>query len=591
MIDKSKIQKLPYLVFLAWFLLGIWNLGFGILPVHAKDVVLLYTGETHAMLYPCNCPKEPDGGLAHRAAQIKKLRSGHPDLLLLDAGAFFAGGLLDEYTQNTQLDMERTHVNLKAMEKMGYDALSIGDNEFNFGKDFLFDAISKTSLSFLSCNVKTPEAQGIKPFIIKDVSGTKVGIIGVTNLAAHHKSGSFRFSEPKQAVEEAVEELKKAGVDIIVLLSQLEENVDLNLIKEVKGIDVLIGSHHPIKDGTFVKFENTLLLKTFWQGRSLGIATLTVENNRLTQYKVDEVRLSGEIEDDPDILEILPRCFSDSNCRREGLTGSCQNPGTPEADCLFSTTQKIDLVVITDESCVTCNPEAVIDFLKKDFPGISPIYLYYHEKKAKDLIKDFGISGLPAYLLSKEVQKEEKFDSFKENLEARGDFYLVKTTYSGVSYLFNRKKIKGQLDLFISLYDKNAKMLLEVIQEFNPKLHFLATQEEARFDAAQGEPEVEEYLRAVCVQKYYPRKFWEYARCRSKNIHSAWWDDCALALNVRKIKTCAQGPEGVLLLKDHIRMSEELHILFGPTYLLNNQEIFISNGVPGKEELKAIVQR
>ncbi len=591
MIDKSKIQEFSSLVFLVWFLLGIWDLGIGILPVHAKEIVLVYTGETHAMLYPCNCPKEPDGGLTRRAMQIKKLRSSHPNLLLLDSGSSFAGGLLDEYTQNTQLDMERTLFNLKAMEKMGYDALTIGDNEFNFGKDFLFDTIGKTGLSFLSCNAKTQEAQGIKPSIIKDVSGTRIGIIGVTNLTAHQKSGTLRFSEPKQAVKDAVEELKKTGVDIIVLLSQLEENVDLSLIKEVKGIDILIGSHHPIKDSPFVKFENTLLLRTLWQGRSLGTATLTVEDNRLTQYKVDEVRLSDEIEDDPDILEILPRCFSDSNCRREGLTGSCQRPGTPEADCLFSTTQKIDLVVITDESCVTCNPEAVIDFLKKDFPGINPIYLFYREKKAKDLIKDFGISGLPAFLLSKEVERQEKFESLKENFEAKGDYYLVKPTYSGVSYLLNRKKIKGQLDLFIILYDKNAKMLLEVIQEFNPRLHFLAKQEEARFDAAGGAPEVEEYLRVVCVQKHYPQKFWEYVRCRSKNVQSAWWDDCVLGSDARKIKTCAQGPEGVSLLKDHIKLSEELHILFGPTYLLNNQEIFISNGVPSKEELKAIVQR
>jgi len=559
--------------------------------VHAKEIVILYTGQTHAMLYPCNCPKEPDGGVARRAMHVKNVRAKHPDVLLLDTGAFFAGGLLDEYTQNTQLDMERTLVNLKAMQRMGYDAVAIGDNEFNFGKDFLFEAISKTDLSFLSCNVNTQETKGLKAFIIKDVSGTKIGIIGVTNLAAHNKSGSFRFSEPKQAVKKAVEELKDSGVDIIVVLSQLEEKDDLILIKEVKGIDVLIGSHHTIKDQPFVKFENTLLLKTFWQGRSLDMVTLTFENNRLTKYKFDEVRMSDKIQDDPDILEILPRCFSDINCRRDDLRGFCQNPGKPQANCLFSAVQKIRLVVITDKSCLTCNPDTVIDFLKKDFPGIEPTYLYYPEKKAKDLIKEFGISSLPAYLLSKEVEKEERFDRLKDNFQAQGDFYLVKPTYSGISYFFNRKKIKGRLDLFISLYDKNAAKLLEVIQDFNPQLHFLAKQDQAGFDAAGGEPEVEEYLRAVCVQKHYPQKFWEYVRCRSNNIHSTWWDDCALSLDTRKIKTCAQGPEGTSLLKDHIGMSEELRILFGPTYLLNNQEIFISKGVPSREELEAIIQK
>ncbi|MFH0826407.1 MAG: metallophosphatase [Candidatus Omnitrophota bacterium] len=558
---------------------------------YAKEIVILYTGETHAMLYPCSCPKGPDGGLARRATLIKEMKARHPDALLLDAGAFFAGGLLDEYAQNTQLDMERTAVNLEAMKKMGYDAVAIGDNEFNFGESFLFDAISKTNLPFLSCNVRTQQAEGVKPFIIKDVSGTKIGIIGVTNLAARNKSGTLRFSEPKQAVKKAVEELKSTGADIIVLLSQLAENDDLSLIEEIKGIDVLIGSHHPFKDQAFVKFENTLLLKTFWQGRNLGVATLTVENNELTEFKVNEVRLSDEVADDADIPEILPRCFSDQNCRRQGLAGSCRNPGTPEADCLFSAGQRISLVVITDKSCVTCNPDAVIDLLKKDFPGLEPAYLYYPEKKAKDLIKDFDISSLPAYLLSKEAEKEERFESLRENFQAQGDFYLVKPTYSGISYLFNRKKIKGRLDLFISLYDQNAEKLLEVIKDFNPQLHFLVKRDQAGFDAAQGEPEVEEYLRVVCVQKHYPQKFWEYIRCRSKNIHSTWWDDCASDLDARKIKTCAKGAEGTSLLKDYIGLSEELRILFGPTYLLNNQEIFVSNGVPSKEELEAIIQK
>lgn len=119
----------------------------------------------------------------------------------------------------------------------------------------------------------------------------------------------------------------------------------------------------------------------------------------------------------------------------------------------------------------------------------------------------------------------------------------------------------------------------------------MVKRDQAGFDAAQGEPEVEEYLRVVCVQKHYPQKFWEYIRCRSKNIHSTWWDDCASDLDARKIKTCAKGAEGTSLLKDYIGLSEELRILFGPTYLLNNQEIFVSNGVPSKEELEAIIQK
>ncbi|MFH1457604.1 MAG: hypothetical protein ABIG31_00305 [Candidatus Omnitrophota bacterium] len=592
-MPKSKIQnrRLNVLNFVLCAYFVLFALTFDIKAAYAKEIVILYTGETHAMLYPCSCPKESDGGIARRCALIKSIRAVHPDALLLDAGGFFAGGLRDEYTQNTQLDVQRTLVNLEAMGLMKYDALAIGDNEFNFGKDFLFKSINDSPLTFLSCNAESPQAKALGPSIIKDVSGTRIGIVGVTNVAAHNKAGGLRFSDPKLSVARAVKELKKTGTDIIVLLSQLEESEDMILINEIKGIDVLIGTHHPMKDQPFVKFKDTLLLKTFWQGRSLGVATLTVEDNKLTKYKVEGLRLSDQIKDDSDIQKVLPRCFSDANCKRESLAGSCQDPGTPKASCLFNEAQKIDLIVITSDSCVTCLTDTMVDFLKKDFPGLNPVYLNYPEKKAIDLIKNFGISGLPAYLLSKKVEKEKKFDSLTENLQAKGDFYLVKPEFSGVSYLFNRKKSKGKLDLFISLYDKNTEELLKVIREFNPALHFLATEEKGRFDAAKGEPEIEEYLRAVCVQKYYPQNFWDYVQCRVKNINSTWWDDCAVTLDTHKIKTCAKGDEGKSLLRDHVGTNKELRILFGPAYLLDNQEIFSSNGVPSKEELKGIIKR
>lgn len=106
------------------------------LKCYANEVTIIYTGETHAMIYPCSCPIEPDGGVARRAALIEQLRKTNPNVLLLDSGAFFSGGLLDEYTQNTQLDSARSIISLKAMEIMKYDAAAIGDDEFNFGRHF-----------------------------------------------------------------------------------------------------------------------------------------------------------------------------------------------------------------------------------------------------------------------------------------------------------------------------------------------------------------------------------------------------------------------------------------------------------------------
>ena len=555
---------------------------------YAKEITIIYTGQTHGMIYPCSCPIEPDGGIARRATLIKQLRKEHSDNLLLDSGDFFAGGLMDEYTQNTELDSQRSLVNLKAMELMKYDALAIGDDEFNFGREFFQENIGKLKLAFLSCNLKS---DNVLPFIIKEIGGTKIGIIGVTTVSAKQKAGGLEFSDPKTTVSSAVSQLQKKNVNIIVLLSQLGENEDLNLINDVKGIDIIIESHNKAQEEPSVKVGNTLLLRPSWEGKRLDIVTLTVEGNKIEKYKSDETRLSDQVPDDPDILSMLPKCFSDNNCKKEGFAGMCKDSGSLKSQCEFKKANEVRLLIITPKECIVCETTSVANFFKKQFPGLSVSYIYYPVKLADSFIKDFDVSGLPAYFLGKEAEKEKAFDSLKGNLKFKGDYYMVMPYFSGFSYLLNRQKVKGKLDVFLSLYDKTTAQLLDVIKEFNPEIHFLAIEETNKFDAPHGETEIEEDLRGVCVKKYYPGHFWDYISCRSKNIDSTWWEDCATNLDVNKIASCARGDEGKTLLRENTGLNKELHIVMGPSYLLDNQEIFGSKGVPAKEELKRIIKR
>lgn len=557
---------------------------------YAKEIAILYTGETHAMLYPCNCPKEPDGGIARRATLIKQLRKENPDTLVLDSGGFFGGGLLDEYTQNIDFDRQRTLVNLKAIELMQYDALTIGDDEFNFNQEFLLKNIDKTNLTFLSCNILLNNQSALfKSYIIKEMSGSKIGIIGVTTLQAAQKAGGLKFIEPESAVEKAVVELKKKNVDIIILLSHLGENDDLKLIEEIKGIDILITGHFRAKEESSSKIGSTLIVRPSWQGRRLGKLSLTLENNKIKDYKVEELRLSDKIQDDPGELSILPRCFSDNNCKKEGGVGICQDPGTLKSQCSFSKPAQVSLLIIQPKPCRFCDSEKAIKYLKTFFPGLTISYRDYPSLFTNKLIKDFNLKALPVYILGKEVEKEKAFSNLEKNLEAKGNYYILKPEFAGVSYLLERKDLKDRLDLFISLYDLNIAALLDVIKGFNPVLHFLAAEKDDGFDAAKGNLEVEEYLRCVCVQKYYPKMFFDYTSCRAGNLNSSWWEDCLDKSATQTIKTCARSEEGKQLLRENIKDSKELKIMFGPAYLLDNRYIFGIQGVPRKEELKKIL--
>jgi len=546
------------------------------------------------MLYPCSCPIEPDGGAARRAAMIKQIRQNKPDSLLLDSGGFFSGGLQDEYSQNTELDMQRALLNLKAMEFMQYDAVNIGDDEFNFGAEFLENNAARTKMVFLSANIlDSSRKQALfRPYIIKEVAGKKIGIIGVTSLLAASKAGGLKFTEPRAAVSEAVSELKKNNAEIIILLSHLGESEDLNLIKDVEGIDILIVGHSRSSPDLFTKVNRTLILRPAWQGRRLGELTITFKDNKIADYKIGELRLSDKITDDPGILSILPRCFSDNNCKKDGSTGTCLHEGTLQSQCTFAEAPKVPLLIITTKLCKVCNTEGVINYLKRPLPGLVTSYLYYPEEEAVKLINNFGITALPVYLLGKEAGQEKDYDKLKENLEIKGDFYMLKAQVSGIAYFLNRKNIKGRLDLFISLYDKNTSALLDMVKEFHPIVHFLAVEKTGgNFQAPGGNLEAEEYLRSACIQKYYPAHFWDYISCRVKFMHTSWWQNCLVKPDINKISACAQGEEGKGLLRNNIALNNELKIISGPAYFMDNQEIFGWQGVPEKEEFKKIIKR
>jgi len=569
---------------------GVWFLVSS-LPACAGEITILYTGDTHAMLYTCSCPKEPNGGVSRRASLIKQLRKENPDTLVLDSGGFFASGIMDEYSQNTQLDIQRTLASLKAMELMQYDALAIGDNEFNFGREFLEANIAKYKLNFLSANIKSAKAL---PYFIKEVGGVRIGIVAVSPVADPQKYGTLRLLDPDSAVAWAISELKKQSVELIVVLSGLNDSDNRKLTQDVKGIDIIISGFSTPKQRTSDNqpYGSVLLLRPSWQGRSLGKLSLTVKDGKILKYKTEQLPVSENIAQDPEVLAVIPHCFSDSDCKSKDKIGICRDPGALNSQCKFSQPRKVSLLIIIPKACLTCNTARPINLLKKYFPGLQVNYLLYPSRRADQLIRQHSINTLPAYLLGKEVSQEKEFSKLIQRLGRKGDFYLVDPRFVGFSYFLGRQRFKSRLDLFLSLFGKDSQKLLKVMKQFHPTIHFLAKEsKESKFDAGRGGLEVEEYLRAVCVEKYNPRVFWDYLECRSGNIYSSWWDDCLIGQDTGKIKACAQSQEGEKLLKENISLNNELGVMLGPTYLLDNQEIFSSQGVPAVEELKKLIKR
>ena len=585
--SKTQILRILFLVSGFWFLVT----GY----CFAEKITILYTGQTHAALYHCGCPVQPDGGVGRRMTKVKELRKENPNTILVDAGGFFAGGELDEHSQGAQPDKTRNEINLKALELMGYDAVSVGDDEFNFGQEYLSAQARKSKIAFLSANLKL---NGLKPYLIKKVSGLNVALIGLTNPQAKAKSGGLEVEDPYQALAGTILEVRKNKADLVVVLSYLGEEEDKKLITQIEGVDVVVSARPQDSQEPFSKIGKGILVRASWQGRHLGKLNLELENKKIKETKVEDIRLSNEIANAPELAKIVPACFEDSACRKEGLVGKCLNPGTMNASCGYEKPKQISLLVIQPKDIKIVNQEKFLSFLRKLFPGLQVNFVDSDSEAGKSWIVRNQAKLLPVYLIAKEADTQNEFKNIKDFAQLRDDYYCLSPRLSGGLIFVGRPRIANKLDVFMGAKGNKGVEVLSVLRnlqtrhkELEVKLHYLAVEGQNGFAAPGGLAELEEDLRQVCIAKYQPDKLWDYALCRFKNQDSSWWEICAeqFGINPAAIKKCALSKEGLDLLRENTGLNKELEVSVGPVFLANNNEIYMAKNLTRVEELEKLL--
>ena len=584
---NQKLIKISLLVTGCWLLICA--------RCFAEKITILYTGSTHAALYHCDCPVQPDGGVARRMAKVKELREKNPNVILVDAGGFFAGGEPDEHSQGVQLDKTRTEINLKALELMGYDAVAVGDDEFNFGRDYLSAQIKKSKIAFLSCNLKM---DGLKPYLIKKVSGLNVALIGLTNPQIKAKSDGLEAQDPYQALARTISEVKRNKADVVVVLSYLGEEEDTKLITQIDGVDAIICAKPQDAQEPSSKIAKGLLARASRQGRRLGKLDIELENKKVQEARVENIRLSNEIADWPQLKKQVPACFEDSACRKEGLIGKCLNPGKINSSCGYEKPQQISLLVIQPRDIKVVHQEKFLSFLRKLFPGLQVNFVDSDSAAGKSWIVRTQAKLLPVYLIAKEADTQGGFKDIKDFAELKDDYYCLSPRLSGGLIFIGRPRIANTLDVFMGTKGNKGSEVLSLLRdlraghkELGIKLHYLAIETQNGFAAPGGIAELEEDMRQVCIAKYQPDKFWDYALCRFKNQDSSWWEVCAeqFGINPIAIKKCALSKEGLDLLRENTGLNKELEMSIGPVFLVNNNEVYAAKNFSRVEELEKLL--
>lgn len=238
----TRLFKLSVFLFLL-------SLGFAIalpnLPVfHSEfNLRLLHTNDHHAHLEPININNHSLGGIAQRKTLVDSLiNNSKTPTLLLDAGDIFQGTLyFNQYLGQADLPF---------YNQLNYAAVSLGNHEFDRGQTVLANFIKKAKFPLLSANItldpKSPLSGLVKPWVIIPVRGEKIGIFGLITEETINLSNpgqGITFKNSIQTAKQTVETLQKKGVNKIIALTHLGIESDLNLARQVNGIDVIIGGH------------------------------------------------------------------------------------------------------------------------------------------------------------------------------------------------------------------------------------------------------------------------------------------------------------------------------------------------------------
>lgn len=250
-------------------------------PAQAREITLriLYVNDFHGFAEPHKPlgATGPLGGAASLAGAVDRLRNGRP-CLLLAAGDMIQG--------NNWANLSKGKSSLELMKAMRFDAMVVGNHEFDFGQKVLQQMIGTAGFPVLGANVQGLD--GLKPYTIKSIGGVRVAIIGVvtadtpTTTNPPNVSG-LKFSPPAAVVSRYIKQLQ-GKADLVLVLSHIGYPEDRALAGKTPGIDVIIGGHTHTKLETPVVVNHTIIVQAWEHAKTLGVLDLDLKDGKIVKY-------------------------------------------------------------------------------------------------------------------------------------------------------------------------------------------------------------------------------------------------------------------------------------------------------------------
>lgn len=293
------------------------------------DLRILHTNDVHDRVesvtkYNNTCKAEDDaegkcfGGFARLATAIRDARAQSSNALVVDAGDQFQGSLYYS-TYKGSLTAE-------LMNLVDFDAMAVGNHEFDDGPEVLANFIKASVTPVLSANIESNVFglnELIKPETIITVDGERIGIIGLTTPETADISSAgpdVVFHDLGKSLQTSVDRLTMQGINKIVVLSHSGSYADFEYVSEVSGVDVIVGGHdhllfsntdekaaHPypvVKNGADGK--PVLIVQAYAYSRYLGDLNVTFDESGVaTAWSGEPIALDASFKPAEDVLDVI----------------------------------------------------------------------------------------------------------------------------------------------------------------------------------------------------------------------------------------------------------------------------------------------
>lgn len=271
-------------------------------------LTVLHTNDVHGRVVSFDDGDlgENVGGYARRATIVQRIRAENPHTLLLDAGDMFTGTALSAIFKGEP--------DVLAALLVGYDALAIGNHEFDFGQDVLKGYVDYLPIPMLGANIVYADGTPFAPgHVVFEINGARVLVLGLvtttTYTSTHPKNVvGLDFLDPVATTLKVMDE--HAGeYDIFIVLSHLGLDVDIQLARRVSGIDAIIGGHtHTLVDKPLFVGDTIIAQAGEW-GRYLGRVDLEVVDKRVVAAASSVIPVTGDVEPNPVVEAMLQELY------------------------------------------------------------------------------------------------------------------------------------------------------------------------------------------------------------------------------------------------------------------------------------------